>query len=144
MKDVEKGLRLALHTALNGNVTYDSISVPFSDEEYKGAAPRYVIYSTQTSRPVERNDSTWITRATILLDIIQKTDAVSKDGLDDIAHAIMEIVMPTTQTIGITAPAGFQYTNLEVSDSRSLNLQLSSNSSITRKLLTFSLDIIQQ
>jgi hypothetical protein len=144
MKDVHKGLRLAVHTVLNGFLSYDSANVPVSDEVDETGAVMYVILSTQSGTPTERNDSTWITRATILLDIVKKTsDTVSKDGLDDVANQIKLIMMPTPQTLGITAPAGFQYTNMEVGDN-SLNLQLSSTSSITRKLLTFSLDIVQQ
>lgn len=142
MKDVHKGLRLSVFNALVG-ITYDSTAVPVQDENYTGAAKRYIVLSTQTGDQTEKNDSTWITRATILLDVIQKTDAVSKDGLDDIGNQINEIIMPTRATIGLVAPAGFQYTNIEA-DERSLNLNLNSVESVTRKLITYSLDIVQQ
>lgn len=143
MKDVSKGLRMAIWNVLNGALTYDSVNVPVSDERTDQNVPRYVILSTQSGTPIERNDSAWVTRATILLDIVQKTDSVSKDGLDDISNSIMEIIQPTPTTIGITPPAGFQYTNLE-REERSLSLQLNSVESITRKLLTYSVDIVQQ
>lgn len=144
MKDVSEGLRLSVYNAINGNLSWDAANVPVYDEEAEINDTLYVILSTQTETPTDRNDSAWITKASILLDVHQLTwKKISKDATDRITGQIMQIILPTTITLGITAPVGFQYANLERSDARSLPLRFSSNNSISRKLLTLTLDIIQ-
>lgn len=144
MKDVQKGLRLSIHTALNGNLSYDSTNVPVWDEKLESSVDKYVILSTQVGVP-ENSQQTFVRKASILIDIVDKQDnTVSKDAVDDISDQILDIIFPTTQAIGLTPPAGFQYLNAQLSDEHHLTLNISNTKSINRKLLTISADIIQQ
>lgn len=114
MKDTKKILRTAIYNAISGSITYSSVSVPVYDERVpNGATPSmYIILSTQQETDAEPNDSVWITDSSIDIEIYNKTPSeASKDVVDSIYESMMEIIMPTTQTIGITVPAGFEFRN---------------------------------
>ena len=113
MKDTKKILRTAIYNALSA-LTYNSISVPVVDEKLESnqTADVFIILSTQQETPEENNDSIFITRSGIDIEIYNKTGTeTSKDVVDDVYELMMEILMPTTQTIGLTIPAGFQFLN---------------------------------
>lgn len=144
MKDVSKGLRQAVYDEINGNLTWDGLNVPIYDEKEESNATLYVLLSTQTET-ADDHFSGFITKATILIDIVHRTfDSVSKDAVDTVAGQIGENLLPTPNFTWLTPPAGFIYANVKRESARSLDFQISHKDSVIRKLLTYSLDITQQ
>ena len=112
MKDTKKILRHAIFNALDGQITYNSVAVPVVDEKIRNSAPSdlFIVLSTQSESPVERNSSSFNTLSSIDIDIVQKTGTeVSKDGIDDVYEDMLEIIFPSISTLGLTAPSGFQF-----------------------------------
>lgn len=112
MKDTKKILRHAIFNALDGQITYNSVSVPVVDEKIRNSAPSdlFIVLSTQSESPVERNSSSFNTLSSIDIDIVQKTGTeVSKDGIDDVYEDMLEIIFPAIGTLGLTVPSGFQF-----------------------------------
>lgn len=142
MRDTSKQLRIAVFNALNG-----VISVPVYDEKrlVSATATTYVLLSTQQETPTEENDCNWNVKSSIDLQIMQKTGSeVSKDDIDDIANEIVNVLLPTRSTIGITAPVNLQFTNPMIESIISRDLSLSETESILIKLVRFVVTIIQQ
>lgn len=113
MKDTKKILRTAIFNAL-APLSYNGSAVPVYDEKAPNAnsSSRFVILSTQQETYTEGNDTVFITESAIDLEIYDKTKfEVSKDAIDGIYEAMMQILLPTPQTIGLTVPAGFQFLN---------------------------------
>jgi hypothetical protein len=138
LKDVQKELRLSVFNAISG-------AMDVFDEKAEGPGDSYVILSTQTGTPYEENQINWNTRATIDLQLIHKTfSSVSKNQVDTMADTIMEIMEPSVGVIGIIPPAGFQYLNLKRTSERSIPSIQGHRDMITRKLLTYQVDIVQQ
>jgi len=109
MKDTKKILRLAIFNALSG-----VISVPVFEEKMPSGntANMFVLLMNQQETSEENNDQCFITKSSIDIEINQKTETeVSKDDVDDLYQEIMEILLPDTQSVGLTIPIGFQFQN---------------------------------
>lgn len=144
MLDTKKPLRIAVFNALDGLLSYNAVAVPVYDEKVRtGESPRlYVILSTQQESDVEQNDSTWITQSSIDLEIIHRTGSeVSKNPIDEVYEDILEIILPTRQTVGLTIPAGFQFLNAKREQAITQAFEIGATESviITRFKLTFTI-----
>lgn len=143
MKDVNKGLRTAIYNALNGTVVYNAVVVPVFDGKVTAGIKRFIRFVDQQTTMQEQNDTTFISRATIVMEVVDKEfDEVSKDVLDDIGELVMEVLAPTPSTTNIIVPAGFQYQNQEIS-TRTIDIAVDSTDSIIRKLITYSITVTQ-
>lgn len=143
MKDTKKILRHAVFNALNGNITYDGNNVPVYDEKNENE-DIYILLSNQQETN-EDTDSYFMTRSTIDYEVVCRTGfSVSKDAIDDINEDILEILIPTQNTTGLTIPSGFQFLNVRRESSRTLSLEISPTESIVRNITTISATIIQQ
>lgn len=148
MKDGSKALRAAVWAALNGNLTavFDGSGSPVA--VYDGQVTTqndtlYVLLGSENS--VDRSNRTrHVTDNTILLEITHRPEmAIDSRVLDDISEQILEILLPTAQTDGLIAQAGFQFVALRLENGNKLNLTISSTNSIHRKLLTLSCRVSQ-
>lgn len=142
MRDVSKQVRLAFYNCLNGN-----IAVPIYDEKQKvdQSASLFALLSTQQQFPIEENDSTWISKNTIDIELLQKSGSeVSKDDVDDLSNTIIELVIPTSQTTGLINPVNLQFTYVTYELITSRNLSISETESIIQKIIRFVITIIQQ
>lgn len=94
--ELSKAIRTAYYTALNGNVTFNSNSVPVFDAYAipDGVTYPYILLSSQTS--VQGN----LKRckrysASILIDIVTgSSDPIGRSDAEDIAEQIEDIVNP--------------------------------------------------
>lgn len=142
MKDFDKPYRKAIFDALNGN-----ISVPVYDEVKKiGAADQtFVILGAQRSTRDPQADMMWARRCSIDLIITQKTAAsTTKDVIDSISEEILEKLFPDYTSFGVTEPSGFQFTNWDFETGTTQPMALTSTESVIAKVLTISINIIQQ
>lgn len=144
MLDTKKPLRIAVLNALDGLLFYNAVNVPVYDEKVKtGESPRlYVVLSTQQETDIESNDSTWITQSGIDLEIVHKTGSeVSKNPIDEVYEDILEIIMPSIGTTGVTIPAAFQFLNLRRDQSITQAFEIGATESIivTRFKLVFTI-----
>lgn len=145
MIDVKLGVRKAFYEALNGNLLYNAVQVPVSDDikPTGNTSPIYVILATQTG--AEKNTfSGWASDETIDLDIIFKASTqASKQPLDLVAAMIIEIICPTITTSGLPAQPGMQFLNVKLQSDRYLSLALNASNTVERRILTFKLYVSQ-
>lgn len=143
MKETKKIIRQAIYDAINGNITIGSTTIPVSDEKNDNDN-LYILLSSQ--QEVDDNTSdTFITSSTIDIEVVQQTGySVSKDDIDDITEQILEIIIPTPMTNGLTAPTGIQIMNVRRESSRSLAMEISATETIIRNITTISATIIQK
>ena len=141
MKDFDKIYRLAVFDALSG------ISAPVYDEVKKvgDSDTLFVLLGSQRTKREPVADHLWARRCSIELIITQKTESgVSKDDIDDVADEILEVLFPSYDSFGVTAPGLFQFTAEEFETSQTNRIVLSTDKSIIAKTLTISCVIIQQ
>ena len=147
MKNTQKPFRLAIFNALDGNLSYNSVNVPVTDEKkiLGDTSKIYVIFRRQTETPTDENDCTWITQSTIDLLIVSKTfSETSKDIVNDIADDILELLLTTPQINGFTDPLGFQVQNIKLAYSETGTMRMNSTDIMLTQLLTITAQIVQQ
>lgn len=143
MKETKKILRIAIKDALDGNITIGGEAVPIHDEKSDGENI-YILLSNQQETDDNTSD-VFITVSTIDIEVVQQTGySISKDDIDDITDQMLEILIPTPSTNGLTAPSGFIFHNVRRESSRSLAFEISPTESIIRNITTISTTITQQ
>ena len=140
MKDVSGPYRAAIFTALNGNLSYNSVSVPVFSGYAETTDSLYVILEN-TSEVGDHNKNKFTTSSTITIEIINyQTRAVSYVALDDVYEQIMELLIPEPFTAGFTI-TGFQALNPEVTSVNHLIEQ--GLEKCVRKVFRLKTDIVQ-
>lgn len=145
MRDTSKILRNAVFAALDGNVQYNSQDVPGFDEKKKAGDTSllYWCFSTQQETPQNTFDS-FITDSVMDIEIIDRNAyEVSKDTVDDVANAILEILFPTANSDILTWP-GFLIQNFRYLGSITRVVDITPTEVIIRKFLKVQATIIQQ
>lgn len=148
MQDVNLPIRRSFYTRLNGMLTYNGVVAPIGDEVLKSTdenADFYVILSSQFSRPAYTKSSS-PREATILLDIVSKTQRVSKQIVDDLASQIINLIFPDTYapySHTLPVPAGWQFHEVQIVDDRPGPTSVSDSITVVRRLLQFQLRVIQ-
>jgi hypothetical protein len=143
VKETKKILRQAIYDALDGQITINSEAVPVYDEKNTGESI-YILLSNQQETDDNTSD-VFITLSTIDIEVVQQTGySVSKDDIDDITDQMLEILIPTPSSNGLTAPTGFQFNHVRRESSRSLAFEISPTESIIRNITTISTIITQQ
>jgi len=147
MHDVQQQVRTAYYQLLNGNLTSNSNPVPIGDElrKFLDTENIYVILSSQSGV----NDSNFRyfgSTEDIVIDIVFKAASrANKQVLDDVANQILNLVFPTDNPSVNNLPtqSGAQFLNVQLKDSRYMNLSLNNSSTVIRRLLTFRQTIVQ-
>lgn len=143
MKDTKRILRQAIFNALDGQITLNGETVPVYDEKNENESV-YILLSNQQEFD-DSPDGSFITRSTIDYEVVQQTGySVSKDDIDDINEQILEIIIPTQSTTGLTIPTGFQFHSVRRESSRSIAFEISPTESIVRNITTISTIIQEQ
>jgi hypothetical protein len=143
LKDTKKILRQAIFNALDGQITLNGETVPVYDEKNENESV-YILLSNQQEFD-DSPDGSFITRSTIDYEVVQQTGySVSKDDIDDINEQILEILIPSQGTTGLTIPSGFQFHNVKRESSRSIAFEISPTESIVRNITTISTIIQEQ
>jgi hypothetical protein len=142
MRDVGGVIRKAIFQALDGNITYNSAEVVIFDEApTEGPSSQYILLSTQTENDA-RNNARFVHEGTILLDIVTVTGAyVTKEIAESISDQILDILLPTIGTTGITLDAGFNLTDLRRESANYLPMLQTDTAKILRKVLRLSFRI---
>lgn len=138
LRDTMKPLRSAVYSVLNGNTD----GIPVYDEKRKVAETdqTYILLTTQQETGIEQNDCTFITQSSIDVEVIAGSEfEVSKNVIDDVSNDVTALVMN-----GLTAPSGFQFLNLKRESAFTQNLSVTETQSILRKIIRFTVQIIQQ
>lgn len=144
MKDIGKVIRTAIVTALDGNITYNSINVGIFDEAPTEAQTQpYIILSTQTESDAS-NNARFVTEGSILLDIVTIQGAsVTKEIAENISDQILDILQPTVTTTGLTLQTGFSLTYFRKESATYLHAT-TNTSQMLRKVLRFAFRIQEQ
>lgn len=141
MRDISKPYRLAVYGLLQGH-----ISVNVYDEKRKVTAndQTFVLLSTQQQTPKDDNDCTWISRASIDIEVTQKTGSeVSKNYIDDISDEICQILV-TAPFVSPIASSNLQFGNAVIESIISRNMSISETESVLTKIIRFSCTVVQQ
>jgi hypothetical protein len=144
MNEVAGVIRKAIYTALNGNVSYNSVNIPIFDEAPDEAqSSHYILFSSQTEDDAT-NNARFVTEGDILLDIVTIHPSYpTKKVVESISDTIMGILTPTVTTRGITLPSGFSLTLFRRERSYSIPMLQSSTGKVIRKILRYSFRIQQ-
>lgn len=146
MKDPHKAFRMAVYSALNGNLTdLDNAAVQiFDGKAEEGVGDTYVILSTETGNQIP-NFSLFLHDSSILLQICTKTqDSISKDQLDQVSNQITQILFPGTATDGLVQQSGFQINCLQAQSVNSNEVVLQNALTEATKFLRLTAKIAQQ
>jgi hypothetical protein len=146
MKDPHKAFRMAVYSALNGNLTdLDGQPVQIFDGKAEGTvSDTYVILSTETGNQIP-NFHLFLHDSSILLQIECKADdAISKDGLDYVSEQITEILFPGAATDGLVQQQGFQINCLHAQSVNSNEVRLQNAETEVAKFLRLTAKIAQQ
>lgn len=141
MRDISLPYRNAIAAAISG-----VISVPVYDEKrwVQDTDTKYVLLTTQQQTPVDDNDCTWISRASIDLEIYHKSGSeVTKNDIDNISNEICKILLPAPFTTVLSSP-NLLFQNAYFESIISRNISLSETESILIKILRFVCVITQQ
>lgn len=145
MKDPHKAFRMAVFSALTGNLTdLDSQPVQIFDGKAEDAVTNtYVILSTETGNQIP-NFSLFLHDSSILLQIETKTDdAISKDQLDHVSQQITQILLPNSATDGLIQQTGFQINCLQAQSVNSSEVRLQNAFTEVAKFLRLTAKIAQ-
>ena len=142
--ELSKAIRTAYYTALNGNVTFESIAVPVFDAYAlpDGIPYPYILLSSQTSNQLRIKRCKQY-NASILIDIVTgSTDPIGRSDAEDIAEQIDNIVSPDTfQDLDLSA---YDYQIIDTYRDNDTDLSDKNNIYyIFRKLLTYNHMIVQ-
>lgn len=137
---------MAVYNALNGNITYNLNGVPVFDEKRKitDTSKMFILLSTQQESDDDTSDA-FITDSSIDIEVQHRSGfEVSKDAIDDISDQILQIIMPTPQTNGLTAPSGFQITLVRRISTVTRQFQITDANTIIAKIIRITCKIVQQ
>lgn len=118
MRDAGTALRRAYWLALNGNLTVDGDNVPvyYGKVQSTISVPLYVLigrstYQSKNSKSCEAEERT------VEIDIYQKQPTeVSMEEVEDVSDQILQIVKPTTKTIGVSIASPFKIIVIKLLD----------------------------
>lgn len=146
MKDPHKAFRMAVYSALNGNLAdLASATVAIYDGKADDSATNtYVILATETGNQIP-NFSLFLHDSSILLQICNKTSStISKDELDNVSDQITRILFPGTATDGLVQQNGFQINCLQAQSVNSAEIVLQNALTEGTKFLRLTAKIVQQ
>lgn len=146
MRDCGTELRRAFWLALDGMLTVDGNDVPVYNGKVEDSITSnvYVLFQETSSKPV-KNKSMEASEVYLTMDIKQRIpSSVSSEDIEDVADQILQIVKPTTKTIGITIANPFKIIILAVEDNDNERpREVESNSFMVTKSLRFRNHIIK-
>lgn len=135
MIDVNKQVRTAFVQALDGVITVDSAPVPVWNLQNpnEGGPKLYLVINNVTgTNNSDKGRSRVI--GTMQVDVVQLTDGVYFDTVDDVVSEVKEILQPTVTGHGLTDPAGLKIVTLEWLDDQELPLLLEHDNTMRRSI----------
>lgn len=142
MRDVSKPYRLAIFALLTGNT--GGINMYDEKRRVGDTVNEYILFSTQQQTPVEDNDCAWISKASIDIEIVQRTGSeVSKDDIDDISDRILQTLIPTPWNTPLTA-VNLQFQLAYCESILSRNVSITETESVLTKVIRFVCTVTQQ
>jgi hypothetical protein len=140
MKDSGTALRTAYFNALSG------LGVPVVDGKVEslGSGEEYIVLSDQSDED-RSNKSVFVTETTVQIDIYTRKKSVSgKKVVEDISNDVMDIILPTPSTHGLTIASPFLITYVKIGTGRAQAVkQVAANGFENIKTLQFKNRITQ-
>lgn len=144
MKDTGRIIRKGIFQALNGNISYNAANVPIFDLAPTEAPGSHYIMLRNGDEATDANNDRFVTIGSVLIDvatILQTT--VTNEIVEDLCDQVLEILLPTPQTFGITLEAGFNLTDLKRESANYLPMLQTDTGKIVRKILRLTYRIQQ-
>jgi hypothetical protein len=142
--EVSHHIRKAYFDLLEGNVTYNSITVPVYDElneDYEGLM--YIVLGTQNDND-SSNKHSFTSDHVITIDIVTRfITSARKLPSEDISGQIKNLVLPTPSTCGLISPSGLQITAVKKLDDISIPVEQFDTWKVVRKILRYTHKCVQ-
>ena len=146
MIDPVKELKDAYLTLLTGAVSYNGTVIPVYDEESDPAGNDfYIIVSSVTDTQVLNQKTHFWNELTIIIDVVTRLDnriTKPKEIGDVITGKILDLVLPTYGTSGITCP-NFQVLQVVKESSQHLPILDTDTKKVVRRITRFRQQLIQ-
>ena len=146
MIDPIKELKDAYLTLLTGAVSYNGTVIPVYDEESDPAGNDfYIIVSSVTDTQVLNQKTNFWNELTIIIDVVTRLDnriTKPKEIGDVITGKILDLVLPTYGTSGITCP-NFQVMQVVKESSQHLPILDTDTKKVVRRITRFRQQLIQ-
>jgi hypothetical protein len=146
VNDPDKAIRTAYKNALDGNLTFNSLPVPVVDEKLHADDRNdvYVMFSTQNAndKPNKTYHATEVNLAVLVVN--RRESTVQKSVIDNISDQILQIVLPTLNTHGLTIGSPFKITFVKRDNSNTEGAKLEDGTFIIAKQINFRNRITQQ
>ena len=144
MIDPVKALKEAYISLLTDAVTYNGTIIPVYDEEGDPAGNDfYIIVSSVTDAQVDNNKQKFWSELTIIIDVVTRFDfRAKKEPADVITGKVLELVLPTISTTGISC-SGFQVLNVTKESSQHLPTLDTGTKKVLRRVPRFRQQLIE-
>jgi hypothetical protein len=108
MIDVNRKIREALVSVLDGTITYNSVAVPcYHNRNPNESDTLFIDLNSQTGENASNKGANEVV-GTIMIDVVHLTDGSTFDVVDGICEEIKQLLEPTVTGSGITDPEGLQ------------------------------------
>lgn len=139
MIDVQYPLRKSYYEVLNGNLLYNGMGVPVSDDIKKlqdTGSNIYVLLSTQSGSDTGTMQSfdSW---ENIDIDIVFKAARSNKQVVDMVASQVMNAILPAPGIDGLPRQTGVHISCVQLQRSQEIPAIMGQTLMITRRVLTF-------
>jgi hypothetical protein len=125
MKDYGASIRKSFYDAITGHVTYDSATIPVYDEKVETVPEKdiWIVIADQIDLD-KSNKHQFANETTIDINIVSKRkSAGGKKVIEDISDQILQVIVPTTKTVGLTIAPPFKIVYCEFLNGRANALQ---------------------
>lgn len=146
MRDAGTAIRKAFFNALGGEVEIEGSKIPFVDEKVDEEITEHDLYvAMSTQRDEYRgNKSYFASEIIISLVILQRSNAtVKKSDVESVSNQIMQIVIPSVGSHGLTIESPFRITYLKKDNSQTEAARLEDGTYVIAKQLNFRIRITQ-
>ena len=140
MKSPETILRDAVFTALDGQITYNAVTIPVYGGKADLGTDLYIVME-ETNSFEGSNKQGFGNEVTLTLEIVHFQDrATTYKATDSIYNDMMEILLPSVNTPGFTLAAGWQAVKVRVDTSDFLE---QAEQTIVRRIIRLKATIYQ-
>jgi hypothetical protein len=135
MLDVGKALRKAYFDLLDGNITYNTVTVPIYDLMTEDATEDLFVVIGNSYFDNRDTLSNFNTGAVMILQIFHRTYmASSKDAVDSVADQICQLLIPTPASNGLVIDTDFAVHNVQMESSSYVEFQPNAERVVQRVL----------
>lgn len=140
MKDPIKFIKAAYFAALDGQITYNGSTIPVYDEEADETGGDYYIIISTITDSYFANKHSFINEVNILIDVVSQNNwrvDLVKQIVDAISEKILNVILPSVSTTGLSDNADFQILDVTKESSQHVPIIDTGTKKIVRRITRF-------